>query len=93
MAHVFGGTPTPQQQADFANQVLHDLQQTFQLSGLTPKLTLDPNVPAAHTFSTAPPSARLATAQSLVGNSAGKAYAGKHEAGDLRERVTRLLRL
>jgi hypothetical protein len=51
ITHLFGGAPTPQQQADFANQVLQDLQQTFHLSGLAPKLTLDPSVHAAHTFS------------------------------------------
>jgi len=49
----FGGQqPDAQQQADFANSVLHDVQQTFQQSGgLAPRLTLDPSVPANHTLS------------------------------------------
>ena len=49
---VYGGnTPTAQQQADFSNAVLQDVQKTFQLAGLTPKLTLDPNAHASHTLS------------------------------------------
>jgi hypothetical protein len=49
---VFGGQPNAQQQADFANGVLQDVQQTFQLSGgLAPRITIDPSVPAHHTLS------------------------------------------
>ena len=48
---IFGGTPTSQQQADFAKGVLQDVQQTFNLSGVPVNLTTDPSVPAAHTLS------------------------------------------
>jgi hypothetical protein len=46
-----GSTPTAQQQVAFENQVLQDVQHTFALSNLFPKLTLDPNAPANHTMS------------------------------------------
>jgi hypothetical protein len=51
VTHVFGGTPTAQQQADFTNTVLKDVQQTYQLSGIPLNLTLDSNAHAAHTLS------------------------------------------
>lgn len=47
----FGGQPNAQQRADFAQAVIQDVQQTFQLSGVPVSLTGDPNVPAAHTLS------------------------------------------
>ena len=47
----FGGQPTPQQQADFSNAVLQDVQHTFALSGVNVQLTNNPNVPADHTLS------------------------------------------
>lgn len=47
----FGGSPTPQQQADFANTVLARVQETFQQSGINVTLTSDPTVPASHTLS------------------------------------------
>jgi hypothetical protein len=49
----FGGQePNAQQQSDFANAVLRDVQQTFQLSGgLAPRLTIDPSIPTHHTLS------------------------------------------
>lgn len=49
--HVYGGVPNAQQQADFTNQVLKDVQQTFSLSGLSPTLTTDPGANANHTLS------------------------------------------
>jgi hypothetical protein len=51
VTHVFGGTPTARQQADFTSTVLKDVQQTYQLSGIPLNLTLDPNAHAAHTLS------------------------------------------
>jgi hypothetical protein len=48
---AFKGLPSPQQQQDFTAKVLDDVQKTFQLSGLDPSLTTDPNVPALHTLS------------------------------------------
>ncbi len=48
---AFGGVPTAQQQASFTQTVLQDVQHTFQLSGMNPTLTTDPNVPALHTIS------------------------------------------
>ncbi len=48
----FGGQqPNAQQQADFENVVLKDIQTTYSLVGLSPKLTIDPNVPTHHTLS------------------------------------------
>lgn len=51
VSQVFGGTPSAQQQADFTNLVLKDVQQTFQLSGINAHLTTDPTAHAAHTLS------------------------------------------
>ncbi|GAC1471745.1 MAG: hypothetical protein NVSMB9_18250 [Isosphaeraceae bacterium] len=52
VAKVFGGnTPTPQQQEQFAREVLDHVGHTFGLVGLSPRLTLDPSVPANHTLS------------------------------------------
>lgn len=48
---LFGGTPTPAQQAQFTSDVLKDVQQTFALAGMNPKITTDPTVAAAHTIS------------------------------------------
>ncbi len=48
---LFGGTPTPAQQAAFAGAVMQHVEQTFSLSGVAVALTGDPNVPAAHTLS------------------------------------------
>jgi hypothetical protein len=49
---IFGGqAPNSQQQSDFTNQVLQDVQQTFALSGLHPNITLDPNARANHMLS------------------------------------------
>jgi hypothetical protein len=49
--HAFGGMPSTQQQASFVQTVLQDVQQTYQLSGMNPTLTTDPNAPALHTIS------------------------------------------
>jgi hypothetical protein len=48
---LFGGTPTPAQQAQFTSAVLNDVKQTFALAGMNPNITIDPSVPAAHTIS------------------------------------------
>ena len=48
---AFGGVPTDQQRTSFDQAVLSHVQQTFQLSGLDPSLTIDPSVPASHTIS------------------------------------------
>jgi hypothetical protein len=48
---AFGGVPTTQQQANFVQTVLQDVQHTFQLTGMNPTLTTDPNTPALHTLS------------------------------------------
>jgi hypothetical protein len=69
--NLFGGTPTPQQQADFAGAVLQRVQQTFQLSGVPVTLTSDPNTPAAHTLGLV----SNATAQSLP-SAIGMSYLG-----------------
>jgi hypothetical protein len=48
----FGGNPpSAQQQADFENTVLQEIQQTFNLGGLHPKLTIDPSITANHVLS------------------------------------------
>jgi hypothetical protein len=47
--HVFGGTPSAQQQADFTQQVLQDVEKSYALAGLSPSITL--NSPANHTVS------------------------------------------
>ncbi|GAC1474732.1 MAG: hypothetical protein NVSMB9_25670 [Isosphaeraceae bacterium] len=51
VTQVFGGTPNPQQQADFTGSVLKDIEKTFQLNGINLNLTQDPNAHAAHTLS------------------------------------------
>jgi hypothetical protein len=51
VTQAFGGTPTAQQQSDFANTVLNRVEQTFQLSGVPVNLSLDPNAGASHTLS------------------------------------------
>jgi MYXO-CTERM domain-containing protein len=49
---AFGGVePNAQQQASFTQTVLHDVQHTYELSGMNPTLTTDPNFPALHTIS------------------------------------------
>ena len=51
--HAFGGVPNAQQQVSFEQAVLQDVQHTYQLSGMNPTLTTDPNTPALHTLSVA----------------------------------------
>jgi hypothetical protein len=51
VASLFGGTPTAQQQQAFDQAVVQDVQQTFQLSGISLNLTDNPNVSAPHTLS------------------------------------------
>jgi hypothetical protein len=51
VTQVFGGVPNATQQSAFENQVLQDVQHTFNLSGMNPNLTLNPGVPALHTLS------------------------------------------
>ncbi|MFO0890174.1 MAG: PEP-CTERM sorting domain-containing protein [Isosphaeraceae bacterium] len=48
---AFGGTPTPDQQASFVQDVLGGVQQTFRNSGLDISLTTDPSVRADHMLS------------------------------------------
>ncbi|WP_406696236.1 PEP-CTERM sorting domain-containing protein [Singulisphaera sp. Ch08] len=48
---VFGGVPTPQQQSDFATNVLKNVEQTFLNSGINVNLSLDPGDQSAHTLS------------------------------------------
>src|SRR5262245_9877084 len=48
---AFGGMPSAQQQASFVQSVLQDVQHTFQISGMNPTLTTDPNTPSLHTLS------------------------------------------
>ena len=49
--NVYGGTPSPDQQADFVNTVLQRVEQTFALSGVPVTLTATPGSSAAHTMS------------------------------------------
>lgn len=51
VARLFGGTPTAQQQQAFDQAVMQQVQQTFQLSGISVSLTDNPNVSAPHTLS------------------------------------------
>jgi hypothetical protein len=51
VTQVFGGVPNATQQTAFENQVLQDVQHTYNLSGMNPTLTLNPNVPSLHTLS------------------------------------------
>jgi hypothetical protein len=51
VASLFGGTPTAAQQQAFDQAVMQDVQQTFQLSGISVNLTDNPNTPALHTLS------------------------------------------
>jgi hypothetical protein len=48
---AFGGVPNAQQQATFVQTVLQDVEHTYQLTGMNPTLTTDPNTPALHTLS------------------------------------------
>lgn len=48
---AFGGVPNAQQQSSFVQTVLQDVQHTYQLAGMDPTLTTDPNTPALHTIS------------------------------------------
>lgn len=50
---AFGGAPNAQQQSSFVQTVLQDVQHTFQLSGMNPTLTTNPDTPALHTISVA----------------------------------------
>ncbi len=51
VVQAFGHLPSSQEQSSFVQAVLQDVQHTFQLSGMNPTLTTDPNVPALHTIS------------------------------------------
>jgi hypothetical protein len=52
VTQVFGGNiPNAAQQTAFENQVLQDVQHTFNISGMNPNLTINPNVPSLHTLS------------------------------------------
>src|SRR5262249_7340510 len=51
--HPFGGVPNAQQQSSFVQTVLQDVHHAFQLSGMNPAQTTDPNMPALHTLSVA----------------------------------------
>lgn len=51
VAALYGGTPNAQQQAQFTQAVLHDVQQSFTGSGVPITLTTDPHASAAHTLS------------------------------------------
>jgi hypothetical protein len=48
---AFGGTPSSTQEASFVQNVLADIQHTFQISGLNISLTTDPTAPAQHMLS------------------------------------------
>ena len=48
---AFGGVPNAQQQANFVQTVLQDVEHTYQISGMNPTLTTNPNTPALHTLS------------------------------------------
>lgn len=51
---AFGGTtPTPDQQSQFLQDVKSDVEKTFALAGMSPKVTLDPSAHANHTISIA----------------------------------------
>ena len=50
---AFGGVPNAQQQASFVQSVLQDVQHTYQISGMDPTITTNPNTPALHTISVA----------------------------------------
>jgi hypothetical protein len=49
--HVFGGIPNTQQQSNFAQLVLSDVNKTYSLAGMNPLITIDPSVQANHTLS------------------------------------------
>jgi hypothetical protein len=48
---LYGGVPTPDQQAQFTQAVLSRVESTYQNSGLAIKLTADPNANSPHTIS------------------------------------------
>jgi hypothetical protein len=48
---AFGSVPNSQQQMSFDQAVLSHVEQTFQLSGMNPTITLDPSAAALHTIS------------------------------------------
>ena len=48
---AFGSVPDAQQQSSFVQTVLQDVHKTFQLSGMDPTITTNPNVSASHTLS------------------------------------------
>lgn len=48
---LFNGIPSADQQKQFTDQVLSDVQQTFSLAGLHPSITTNPNASANHTLS------------------------------------------
>jgi hypothetical protein len=50
-ARLFGGPPDAQERADFTAAILQRVQQTFSQSGLSVRLTTDPNAGAAHSLS------------------------------------------
>jgi hypothetical protein len=70
VARLFGGTPTPQQQQSFDQAVMQDIQQAFQLSGITVSLTDNPSVSALHSLS-------------LVSNASSAAFPGAIGTTDL----------
>ncbi len=49
--NAFGGLPSTEQRSSFDQLVLSRVEQTFQLSGMSPTFTLDPNASALHTVS------------------------------------------
>ncbi len=51
VARLYGGTPNPQQQADFQAQVIDRVTRTFGLSGVPINLTGDPGVAATRSLS------------------------------------------
>jgi hypothetical protein len=48
---LYGGIPTPEQQADFTRSVLDRVEKAYSRSGVAVSLTADPNQTAAHSLS------------------------------------------
>ncbi len=70
VARLFGGVPNAQQQQDFDQAVMQDVQQTFQSSGIPVSLTDSPTDSAFHTLS-------------LVSNASSAAFPGAIGTTDL----------
>ena len=51
VTQAFGHTLSPSEQSAFASEVLSDVETTYSLAGLSPKVTIDPTVAADHTIS------------------------------------------